>query len=105
MLLQILGYIAHHKTGVQAVIAPFKLKFKGSEADKSLVDQYGGRDVILLGVWQTRCDRPRCDLMIYLDWLENDDCFAHLKGPQVNKFLKLRYCDPMDEYDVSGVLS
>jgi hypothetical protein len=102
---KILGYIALRNSGAQAVLAPFKLKFRGSAEEKNLINQYDGKDVILLNIWQTRCDKPRTDLVLYLDWLTDDHRFVYVKGTAVNQFLKNRSCDPLDEYDVDKVFT
>ena len=89
---------------MQAILAPFKLEFIGTEEEKkNFANQFGGEDVVLLNIWQTRCDKPRTDLVIYLDWLEEDHRFVSIKGSAVNQFLNNRYCDPFDKYDVNHV--
>lgn len=84
-----------------AFIAPFVLRYFDCKVRDGAqkVDQYDKKDVVLMAVWHTRCDKPRDDIIIWLPW-RNEGAIVHLKGDAgANAFLRNRYTALDVEYD------
>lgn len=94
------GYITLIAGKKSGFLAPFVLKFIGAPNQKENTSQYQGQDVVLLNIWKTRCDAPRVDILLWLPFRQDANSIVQLKGPNVNKFLRFRYCDPQQEFDV-----
>ena len=81
------------------------LRYHGPESLKDEIDQYNGRDVVLLNIWKTRCNEPRVDTIIWLPWEQGtQNSIIHFSGPASNSFLRLRYSDPQGEYPIELAL-
>lgn len=59
---------------------------------------YDQQDVILLGIWKTRCTKPRIDLVIWRPGNLEPEILRYDNCPP--SFLKTRYCDPNQSFDV-----
>ena len=102
-----LGLFLHlgKKKSLRGFVAPFLLRYHGPESLKDEIDQYNGRDVVLLNIWKTRCNEPRVDTIIWLPWEQGtQNSIIHFAGPASNSFLRLRYSDPHGEYPIEMAL-
>lgn len=84
-------------------VAPCILRYHGDELGKT-ADQYEGKDIVLLGIWKTRCFDPRVDIILWLPHELGDKKVVMVRGHKVGVLLRQRYCDLEAKFDVKLAL-
>lgn len=99
------------KVGVGFTVTPRKQKASYGYLAPSLLRSLDhtsssaeSADIILLGIWRTRCNSPRIDIIIWDPALTSDKSVYMIHGPNVGKFLSNRYCDLDAQFDVQTAL-
>ncbi len=73
--------------------------------DQKEADEISNRDTVLLGIWKTRCVRPRVDIIIWKPWMTSDKRVELIKGVGGNSYLRSRYCVFDEKFDVTLALA
>lgn len=84
-------------------VAPCALIYH-SAPEAPEINQYDGNMVVLLSVWKTRCSNPRLDIILWLPWEADGHRIVLVKGPECGNFLKGRYCEPSETFDLKTAL-
>lgn len=84
-------------------IAPCALIYRSVD-EIPPINQFDGNTVFLLSIWKTRCNTPRIDIVLWLPWKADGHRISLVGGTPVGEFLKYRYCDPTESFDIKAAL-
>lgn len=99
-----IGILFNTNPDFRGYVAPAWLRYIGDGSEVNM--PYVNQDVILLGIWETRCSAKRFDAMVYDRKTNKVDRIWHdeEEAPTgCSCFLRSRYCDlsaPLDPDDM-----